>query len=126
MIMRARVALVSFLTMLSLVGIAPARAVAPGSGPVQLLECRIHRRMGYVEPYRSVTITFVNTGNAGVDEVRFKIQYAGHTATLVDRGTFSKDVAIAHTYPAFWNVPFAGAKPDACMVDSVRYAGASS
>jgi hypothetical protein len=124
-VFRAGIALLVCLAASSFADAAPARAVS-ASGAVQVLECRIYNRLSYVDPYRPVTITFVNRGDVSVDAVRFTIEYAGRTATLVDRGTFSKDVTIEHAFRAFWNVPYAGAAPQKCVVDSVHYAGDTS
>jgi hypothetical protein len=125
-VFRAGIALLVCLAASSFAATAPARAGVPASGAVQVLDCRIYRRLAYVDPYRPVTITFVNRGDAAVDTVRFTIEYAGRTATLVDRGTFSKDVTIEHAFRAFWNVPYRGAVPQKCEVESVHYAGDAS
>jgi hypothetical protein len=122
---RAGIALVACLATL-LFGSANARAVVSAAGPVAVLQCSIHRRMGYVAPFHSATITFVNRGDVSLDEVRFTLNYAGRTTTLVDRGTFAKGVTIEHAFSAFWNVPYAGATPQRCVVDSVHYARSSS
>jgi hypothetical protein len=125
-VFRAGIALLVCLAATSFAATAAVRAAVSASEPVQVVECRIYNRMSYVDPYRPVTITFVNRGDVSVDAVRFTIEYAGRTATLVDRGTFSKDVTIEHPFRAFWNVPYAGAVPQKCVVDSVHYAGDTS
>jgi hypothetical protein len=119
-VFRAGIALLVCLAASCFAGTAPARAGVSAPGAVQLLECRINRRLGFVDPYRPVTIAFVNRGDASIGTVRFTIEYAGRTATLIDRGTFSKDVTIEHDFRAFWNVPYAGALPQKCAVDSVN------
>jgi hypothetical protein len=101
-----------------------ARASAPA--PVQLLDCRINHRMSFVDPYRAATIAFVNRGDTTVDDIHFRIRYAGQTADVLDRGSFSKDVNVNHDYRVFWNVPFAGAKPSSCSVEYVHFADGRS
>jgi hypothetical protein len=105
-------------------GAAHAAAFSPA--PVQLLDCKINHRSAFVDPYKSVTIAFVNRGDGVVDDVHFRIRYADRTADLSDKGTFAKDVSVDHTFRAFWNVLFAGSTPASCSVEYVHFANGRS
>lgn len=113
---------VAALALFSAGDVAAARADVPTVGPVQILQCTVNRRLGYVDPYQSISITFVNRRDAQADDAHFAVLYAGRTAHIDDRGAFSKGIKIEHTFRAFWNVLFVGAEPTACAVDYVHFA----
>lgn len=107
-------------------GFIDVRAGVPTIGPMQIVHCVVNRRLGYVDPYESLSITFINRRDAPADDVHFVVQYAGHTAQLDDRGAFSKDVKIEHVFRAFWNLRFAGSEPTSCVADYVHFRDGSS
>jgi hypothetical protein len=122
-----RVVLIASLALTLFAGIGgTVRAAASGAGPVQVLDCRINRRLAFVDPYRSATVTFANRDGAVADAILFSIEYAGQTANLTDRGAFAKDVNVEHDFRAFWNVPFVGPAPAKCAVLYVHFADGSS
>ena len=85
------------------------------ASPIKVSRCTVNQRMFYVDPFESVTIAFTNRSARVVDEVDFTVRYNGHTESIVDRGTFSKDVLIEHTLRAFWNTHYQGSEPSACF-----------
>ena len=116
----------AFLFALAVGDVAAARADVPTVTPVQILQCTVNRHLGYVDPYQSVSITFVNHRDAQADEVHFTVLYAGRTAHIDDRGAFSKDIKIEHKFRAFWNVLFIGAEPTSCTADFAHFSNGDS
>jgi hypothetical protein len=107
-------------------GFGRANAGEPGTAPVQVVRCTVNQRRGYVDPYKSVSIDFVNLRDAPADEVRFTVRYAGRTSHILDRGTFSKAVRIDHIFHEFWGALFVGSNAMSCTVDYVHFADDSA
>jgi hypothetical protein len=72
--------------------------------------------------YRSLRLTFRNTGDAVATEVAFDVVHGGEHTTVIDRGRFSKGVAIEHVF--YNEIPEGGYSriPDACSVAGVTFA----
>jgi hypothetical protein len=103
-------------------GLGRADAGERGMTPVQVVRCTVNQRRGYVDPYQSVSIGFVDRYDAPADEVRFTVRYAGRTAHILDRGTFSKAVRIDHIFREFWGALFAGSNVTSCSVEYAHFA----
>ena len=100
-----------------------AIGAGPEASPIAILRCTINQRMFYVDPFESVTIAFSNRSDRVVDEVHFVMRYNGRTEEIVDRGTFSKNVLSEHTFRAFWNTRYEGAKPAECFAEYAHFVG---
>ena len=72
--------------------------------------------------YRSLQLTFRNTDDAVATQVAFDVTHGGEHTTVIDRGRFSKDVAIEHTFVN--EIPEGGYSrtPDVCAVAAITYA----
>jgi hypothetical protein len=69
-------------------------------------------------------LAFTNRRAMPAQEVRFTVEYGGHTEHIVDRGTFSQNVRIDHSFNGFFNVRYRGPAPS-CTVDYVEFQDAS-
>jgi len=102
---------------------APALAVSSRT-PVVVDDCRITNTRSYVSAYRPLMLAFTNRRATPAEEVRFTVQYGGHTEHIVDRGIFARNVRIDHWFNGFFNVRYAGPAPS-CRVDYVEFQDAS-
>lgn len=73
-----------------------------------------------------LAITYRNVGTAPATRVTFAVTYDGQRQRVVDRGTFSPGVQIAHTFATFRGTPFVGRQPTACAVTGARFADGST
>ncbi len=73
--------------------------------------------------YRSLLLTFRNTDDSVATQVAFDVTHGGEHTTIIDRGRFSKGVAIEHVF--FNEIPEGGYDrvPDACAVSAITFAG---
>jgi hypothetical protein len=102
-----------------------ATALAVSSlNPVVVDDCRISNTRSYVSAYRPLMLAFTNRRAMAADEIRFTVQYGGRTEHIVDRGTFSQNVRIDHSFNGFYNVRYGGPSPS-CTVDYVEFRDAS-
>ena len=72
--------------------------------------------------FRSLQLTFRNTDDVVATQVAFDVTHGGERTTVIDRGRFSKDVAIEHTFVN--EIPEGGytRTPDRCAVSAITYA----
>jgi hypothetical protein len=70
--------------------------------------------------YRALLLTFRNTDDVAATQVTFDVTHGGEHTMVIDRGRFSKGVAIEHLF----DDEFAGggAGPDVCSVASITFA----
>jgi hypothetical protein len=105
----------------------PAAAKAAASpAPVDINQCRIVANRAYVSAYKPIVLSFTNRRAMAVNVVAFTIGYAGLTERIIDRGTFSQNVRIDHTFDGFYDVRYRGAAPSICRVDYVGFLDAAS
>ena len=72
--------------------------------------------------YRSLQLTFRNTEDAVATQVAFDVTHGGEHTTVIDRGRFSKGVAVEHYfYNEFLDTGYSRT-PDVCAVASITYA----
>jgi len=129
-------------TILSVVTAAATFATAtpattnPGTGaltvssPVTVSTCAVSDlydsatlvEFGLPVTYRSLRLTFRNTDDVVATQVAFDVTHGGERTTIIDRGRFSKDVAIEHTFMN--EIPDGGYTrlPDVCAVSAITYA----
>jgi hypothetical protein len=119
----ARVAALALIVWCALAQGAPALAVSSRT-PVVVDDCRITNTRSYVSAFRPLMLAFTNRRATPAEEVRFTVQYGGHTEHIVDRGTFSQNVRIDHSFNGFFNVRYRGTAPS-CRVDYVEFEDAS-
>ncbi len=118
---RARIAGFVLATACALL-LQPAAATAATSPvPVDINECRIVGNRAYVSAYKPIVLSFTNRAAVAANIVRFSVVYAGLTERIVDRGTFSQNVRIDHTFEGFYDAPYRGAAPSSCRVDYVSF-----
>lgn len=89
--------------------------------PITISDCRIKNSRSYVSAYRPVIVEFTNQRAMSVDEIRFTVEYAGHTEHIVDKGTFAQNVKIDHAFNGFYNELYYDESPS-CSVDYIEYA----
>jgi hypothetical protein len=72
--------------------------------------------------FRSLRLTFRNADDAVATEVAFDVRHGGERTTVIDRGRFSKGVAIEHLFVN--ELPDGGYSriPDSCSVAAVTFA----
>jgi hypothetical protein len=119
----ARVAVLALIAWCALARGAAALAVSPRT-PVVVDDCRIANTRSYVSAYRPLMLAFTNRRATPAEEVRFTVQYGGHTEHIVDRGIFSQNARIDHSFNGFFNVQYRGPAPS-CKVDYVKFQDAS-
>ena len=87
--------------------------------PITVDECRVANTRSYVSASKPVALGFTNLRAIPADEIRFRVEYAGRTEQVVDRGTFSPNVRIDHDFSGFFNARFQGSP--SCTVDYVEF-----
>jgi hypothetical protein len=79
-------------------------ATPPAQYPIAVTQCNLFQNVfalpegGPSPATRSLQISFVNHSPVAAKAVRFIIRYGGATQTIDDRGTFSQNVAIEHSF----------------------------
>ena len=124
--MLSRVIVVVALVLGSFSATPAAAQSLPGNPPIEIKQCRIQNSRGFVAPYRSMLLTFLNRNDVAADEVRFNVQYNGRTEHVTDRGIFSRGAMIVHQLEGLWNAPFAGSAPTSCAIEHVHFQDGSS
>jgi hypothetical protein len=119
-----RKTLVAGLALIVWCALAQAALAVSSRTPVVVDDCRITNTRSYVSAFRPLMLAFTNRRAMPAEEVRFTVQYGGHTEHIVDRGTFAQNVRIDHAFNGFFNVRYAGPAPT-CRVDYVEFRDAS-
>ena len=118
--------------------VATAALAAPAAGtgaiatssPIAVSTCAVtdlYNSASLVEfgtpiTYRSLQLTFKNTEDAVATQVAFDVTHGGERTTVIDRGRFSKDVAIEHVFfNEFLDTGYSRI-PDACTVAAITFA----
>ena len=99
---------------------ATAALAVTSLSPIVIDGCRVSNTRSYVSAFRPLEIAFTNRRGSPADEVRFTVEYAGHTEHVVDRGTFSQNVQIDHAFDGFYNVRYRDESP-ICNVEYAQF-----
>lgn len=120
----ARIAGAALAASFALVTQRTAASAVTSPSPIAVNDCRISNTRAFVSTYRPVALVFTNHGSVPANEIRFSVEYAGHTEHIIDKGTFAQNVRIEHTFSGFYNVRFDGSSPR-CSVDYVEFVDGS-
>ena len=67
-----------------------------------------------------INVVYFNTKDAPIGQVQFFVRYRGHSATLIDSGTFTRGSEINHNISnALVSYPWSGPAPELCAVEKV-------
>jgi hypothetical protein len=124
--------LITSLALTAAMAAAPTQSAYTGIQPIAVASCALEPgtpdlSLPYGLPSLSgdalIAISFMNEAPATVGSVTFDVSDGRTTSQIVDKGTFSRGVAIDHSYdtPQFQN----GANDLTCSVKSVAFADGS-
>jgi hypothetical protein len=121
-----RLLLVSLLLALA----APAAAQVPGAGDrppgsaVKITKCLIMPPRPFSHHPTGTQIGFINVGPTLLHRITFEVTYASGGTTfgrsVTDIGTFAPQTPVAHQYPLYSDVTYAGQHAVQCRVTAAQ------
>ncbi len=107
---------------------APAGAQVPGGdrppAAVKITRCLITPPRPFSRHPTGTQIDFVNVGPTLLHRITFEVTYVSGGTTfgrsVEDVGTFAPQTPVAHHYPLYSDVPYAGQQTVQCRVTAAR------
>jgi hypothetical protein len=115
---------------LTLAAASPAAAAVP---PVSIISCDYNglssdggQLIPATAPFETsnLHVTFANRAPLAATDVRFAVNYAGHTDVIDDAGTFASGSTFAQDFTPSTNVEYTGSAQ--CSVQSVTFSDGST
>ena len=101
---------------------ASATETPQPSEPILIKDCSLTQSYKHFGPVGwKLRIRFQNLRETAVDEVHFIVQYANQRVHIVDRGKFSQEVTIGHSFGPFFDPAYANNVQQSCTVDHVHF-----
>jgi hypothetical protein len=119
---------IGLLTLIVLAGaVNPHDAKAFAGPPITVVSCRAENfGGGYGGAVADVLIKFTNSYSAAATSVRFSVNYQGHHAYIVAKGSYAPNVTVTERFHQFVDQPYMGKTMNACVAIKAIFADGST
>lgn len=105
----------------------PGAVKAFSAPPITIVSCRAENfGGGYGGAVADVLIKFTNTYSAPATSVRFSVNYQGHHAYIIAKGSYATNVTVTERFHQFVDQPYMGKTMNACVAIKAIFADGST